>query len=159
MGVIFSRVDGRMIHGQVATTWARLLQVDEIIVVNDEIAHDETQTTLLELAIPSGTDLSVVTTDEAYDILTNEKFQGSRTMIVYRELHDVVKVVEKGFKPESINIGGMYFKEGKTQYAKALAVDQNDIDDFKMLVDNGIDVFYQVAPFNDKESIKKYIKF
>lgn len=159
MGVIFSRVDGRMIHGQVATVWARLLQVDEIIVINDEVAQDETQKTLLEFATPPGAVLTVATVDEAYETLTNERFQGSRTMIVFKRLHDAVRIVQKGYKFDSINIGGIFQEDGKTQYAKALSLDQNDINDLKMLVDSGIDVFYQVAPFHARENIKKYIKF
>lgn len=34
------RLDDRMIHGQIATKWSRVLSVDRIIVINDEAANN-----------------------------------------------------------------------------------------------------------------------
>ena len=158
MKIVLTRVDERMIHGQVMTVWARLLSVDEAIVISDYAAHDELQRTTMELSVPAGVDLTIATVDEAYEILSHAKLRGSRAMVIFKELHDVVSMVGKGYKPESLNIGGMYRKPGKTEYAKALCLDQHDIDDLKMLVDSGIDVFYQVSPMTGKESIKKYLQ-
>lgn len=157
MGIEFSRVDGRMIHGQIAIAWTRLLQIDEILVINDEVAEDETQKMLLELATPPGIDLSVCSVDEAYDIIENDEFSGNRTMLVFRKLNDAFGLVEKGIKLKSLNIGGMYHEDGKTQYAKALSLDDKDIEKLSKLSNMGIELFYQIAPMNEKENIKKYI--
>ena len=35
------RLDERLIHGQVATKWSRLLDVDRILVADDEAAENE----------------------------------------------------------------------------------------------------------------------
>ena len=48
------RVDDRLIHGQVATTWTKTLQADSIIVANDEVIHNELQIIALKLAVPAG---------------------------------------------------------------------------------------------------------
>jgi mannose/fructose/N-acetylgalactosamine-specific phosphotransferase system component IIB len=157
MSIEFSRVDGRMIHGQIAIAWTRLLQIDEILVINDEVAEDETQKMLLELATPSGIDLSVCSVDEAYDMIENDELSGNRTMLVFRKLEDAFKLVEKGIKLKSLNIGGMYHEDGKTQYAKALSLDDKDIEKLRKLSNMGIELFYQIAPMNEKENLKKYI--
>lgn len=158
MNVVFLRVDGRMIHGQVATAWARLLVIDSILVVNDEIAEDEMQKVLLELAVPGGVDLYVASVDEACRLLTEQKLIGSKSMIVFRKLQDAVRLYDKGYKFTALNLGGMYFEAGKTQYAKALCLNDSDIQDIKYIQSRGVDVFYQVAPMNEREDIKKYIK-
>lgn len=157
MSIVFSRVDGRMIHGQIAIAWTRLLQIDEILVVNDKIAEDDTQKMLLELAVPSGIDLSVCSIDEAVSMIENDELGGTRTMIVYKELNDAIKCIEKGLSISSLNIGGMYYKEGKKQYAKALCLDDNDAANIMKLINKGIEVFYQIAPMNEKEDIRKYL--
>lgn len=157
MSVVFSRVDGRMIHGQVAIAWTRLLQIDEILVINDEVAKDDTQNMLLELAVPSGIDLTVCSVDNAADMILNDELSGSRTMIVYKTLSDAIRIMEKGINVGPINIGGMYHEEGKTQYAKALCLDDNDINGLRKLRDNNVELFYQIAPMNDKEDLKKHI--
>lgn len=157
MGIEFSRVDGRMIHGQIAIAWTRLLQIDEILVINDEVAEDETQKMLLELATPSGIDLSVCSVDEAYDIIENDELSGNHTMLIFRKLNDAFRLVEKGIKLKSLNIGGMYHEDGKTQYAKALSLNDKDIEELRKLSNMGIELFYQIAPMNEKENLKKYI--
>jgi mannose/fructose/N-acetylgalactosamine-specific phosphotransferase system component IIB len=157
MSIVFSRVDGRMIHGQVAIAWTRLLQIDEILVINDEVAKDDTQNMLLELAVPSGIDLTVCSVDDAADMILNDELSGSRTMIVYKTLSDAIRIMEKGINAGPINIGGMYHEEGKTQYAKALCLDDNDINGLRKLRDNNVELFYQIAPMNDKEDLKKHI--
>lgn len=158
MNVVFLRVDGRMIHGQVATAWTRLLLIDSILVINDEIAEDEMQKVLLELAVPGGVDLYVASVDEAYKLLTDQKLMGSKSMIVFRRLQDAVRLYNKGYEYTDLNIGGMYFEADKTQYAKALCLNDGDIQDIKYILGRGVDVFYQVAPMNEREDIKKYIK-
>lgn len=158
MSVVFSRIDGRMIHGQIAIAWTRLLQIDEILVINDSVAEDETQKMLLELATPAGIDLSVLSVDEAYDMISNDELSDGNTMILFKTLQDALALTEKGVHLESINIGGMYHAEGKTQYAKALSLDEKDLEDLKKLASYGMELFYQVAPMNEKENIKKYVK-
>lgn len=157
MSIVFSRVDSRMIHGQIAIAWTRLLQIDEILVINDEVSEDETLKMLLELATPSGIDLSVCSIDGAYDIIQHDELLGNRTMLVFKNLNDAVELVEKGIKLVSLNIGGMYHEDGKTQYAKALSLNDEDIEKLSKLSNSGIELFYQIAPMNEKESLKKYI--
>lgn len=158
MNVVFLRVDGRMIHGQVAVAWTRLLGIDSILVVNDEAAEDETQKMLLELAVPGGVDLYVASVDEAYNLLTEQKLIGTKSMVVFRKLQDAVRLYNRGYEFTALNIGGMYFEGGKTQYAKALCLNEGDIGEIKYILSRGVEVFYQVAPMNEKEDIKKYIK-
>lgn len=157
MSIIFSRVDGRMIHGQVAIAWTRLLSVDEIVVINDAVAGDDTQTMLLELATPSGVDLKICTVEEAVELIEEDELEGSNTMIIYKNIKDAVKITEAGIEIGSLNIGGVYFAEGKTKYSKALCLDSEDIEDLKYLKTKGVDMFYQVAPMNEKESLAKYV--
>lgn len=157
MNIVFSRIDGRMIHGQVAIAWTRILQIDEILVINDEVAEDDTQSMLLELAVPSGISLSICRVDDATNMILNDELSGSRTMIIYKTLDDAVRLMEKGINVGPINIGGMYHEEGKTQYAKALCLDENDIHKLKKLKYNNVELFYQIAPMNEKEDLKKYI--
>lgn len=37
------RVDDRLIHGQIALTWPKALQINHIIVANDKASKDKTQ--------------------------------------------------------------------------------------------------------------------
>ena len=39
--LVLTRIDSRLIHGQVMTKWVNQVQANKIIVVSDELANDE----------------------------------------------------------------------------------------------------------------------
>ena len=67
------RVDDRLIHGQVATTWTKTLQADSIIVANDEVIHNELQIIALKLAVPAGMKVAIRSVEDAIGLLQNPK--------------------------------------------------------------------------------------
>lgn len=157
MGNVHLRVDGRMIHGQVANAWSRLLKTDEILVIDDEVAVDETQVMLLEFAVPPGIDFTMCTVDSGYDLLFNNKTDSKNVFVIFKKLSSAVELYNKGYEFEELNIGGMYYENNKKQYDKALFLDEKDIEDIKYLLDKGVEVYYQTAPMNKKVSITKFI--
>lgn len=157
MAKLHFRVDERMIHGQVANAWSRLLKTEEILVVDDEVAKDETQVMLLEFAVPAGIDFRMCTVDQAFDMLSNNKLSGEHVLVIFKKLHSAVMLIEKGFKFDSLNVGGLYFEKNKKQYDKALYMDDKDIKDIKLLLESEMEVYYQAAPMNVKSDIKNYI--
>jgi len=48
--------------------------------------------------------------------------------------------VEEGVNITSVNIGGMAFRQGKTQVNNAVSVDAKDIEAFKKLNERGIEL-------------------
>ena len=47
MKINLCRIDDRLIHGQVATVWAKEANAERIIVCSDEVAKDDIRKTLL----------------------------------------------------------------------------------------------------------------
>ncbi|QZQ47931.1 PTS mannose/fructose/sorbose transporter subunit IIB [Pediococcus acidilactici] len=41
MEILLARVDSRLLHGQVATAWAKKVKPNRILVVSDSVAEDE----------------------------------------------------------------------------------------------------------------------
>ncbi|WP_312927914.1 PTS sugar transporter subunit IIB, partial [Pseudescherichia sp.] len=50
------------------------------------------------------------------------------------------RLVDEGVKITSVNIGGMAFRQGKTQVNNAVSVDEQDIAAFKKLNAQGIEL-------------------
>lgn len=61
-------------------------------------------------------------------------------MLLFTNPTDVLRVVEGGVKIDSVNIGGIAYREGKTMVTNAVSVDQQDIDAFKQLAAMGIEL-------------------
>ena len=49
MSIIVGRVDDRLIHGQVATSWIRGQNIQVVVLVDDKIAANKTQISILKV--------------------------------------------------------------------------------------------------------------
>ncbi|WP_435953263.1 PTS mannose transporter subunit IIAB [Dryocola sp. BD626] len=140
MNIGLARIDDRLIHGQVATRWTKETNVTRIIVVSDEVAADTVRKTLLTQVAPPGVTAHVVDVAKMIRVYNNPKYAGDRVMLLFTNPTDVERVVEGGVKITSVNIGGMAFRQGKTQVNNAISVDEKDIEAFKKLNARGIEL-------------------
>ncbi|MBS0056430.1 PTS mannose transporter subunit IIAB [Yersinia sp. Marseille-Q3913] len=134
------RIDDRLIHGQVATRWTKETNVSRIIVVSDEVAADKMRSTLLKQVAPPGVTAHVVDVEKAIRVYNNPKYAKDRVMLLFTNPTDVVRLVEAGVDIKSVNIGGMAFRQGKTQVNNAVSVDEKDIEAFNKLNARGIEL-------------------
>ncbi|RJF55765.1 PTS mannose transporter subunit IIAB [Serratia inhibens] len=140
MKIGLARIDDRLIHGQVATRWTKETNVSRIIVISDEVAADHVRKTLLTQVAPPGVTAHVVDVAKAIRVWDNPKYAGDRVMLLFTNPTDVWRLVEAGVDIKSVNIGGMAFRQGKTQVNNAVSVDEKDIEAFKKLNDRGIEL-------------------
>ncbi|MGK3224538.1 PTS mannose transporter subunit IIAB [Enterobacter soli] len=140
MVIGLARIDDRLIHGQVATRWTKETNVKRIIVVSDEVAADKVRSTLLTQVAPPGVTAHVVDIAKMLRVYNNPKYAGERVMLLFTNPTDVERIVEGGVKITSVNIGGMAFRQGKTQVNNAISVDEKDIEAFNKLNARGIEL-------------------
>lgn len=140
MVIGLARIDDRLIHGQVATRWTKETNVRRIIVVSDEVAADTVRKTLLTQVAPPGVTAHVVDVAKMIRVYNNPKYAGERVMLLFTNPTDVERIVEGGVKITSVNIGGMAFRQGKTQVNNAISIDAKDIEAFNKLNARGIEL-------------------
>jgi PTS system mannose-specific IIB component len=140
MVIGLARIDDRLIHGQVATRWTKETNVTRIIVVSDEVAADNVRKTLLTQVAPPGVTAHVVDVAKMIRVYNNPKYAGERVMLLFTNPTDVLRIVEEGVKITTVNIGGMAYRQGKTQVNNAVSVDEKDIAAFKKLNERNIEL-------------------
>ncbi|MGK9468621.1 PTS mannose transporter subunit IIAB [Pantoea agglomerans] len=140
MKIGLTRIDDRLIHGQVATRWTKETNVQRIIVVSDEVANDHVRKTLLTQVAPPGVTAHVVDVDKMVRVWNNPKYGQDRVMLLFTNPTDVLRVVEQGVDIKTVNIGGMAFRQGKTQVNNAVSVDEKDIAAFRKLNERNIEL-------------------
>ncbi|WP_318365128.1 PTS mannose transporter subunit IIAB [Enterobacter sp.] len=140
MVIGLARIDDRLIHGQVATRWTKETNVQRIIVVSDEVAADTVRKTLLTQVAPPGVTAHVVDVAKMIRVYNNPKYAGERIMLLFTNPTDVLRLVEEGVKITTVNIGGMAYRQDKTQVNNAVSVDETDIEAFKKLDARGIEL-------------------
>jgi fructose PTS system EIIB component len=154
--ICFSRIDDRLIHGQVVTTWVNMHKIEQIIVLNDKIAGDKTQKNILSMAAPQGIKVKAFPIKKFGEIIKTTPIT-RRTMLLFTTSTDVLEAVENGVSIDKLNIGGMRFQEGRTRLTKALAVTEEEREAFVKLLDKGIDISVQMVPNDEKVDLKGVI--
>lgn len=140
MNIVLARIDDRLIHGQVATVWAKESKCERIIICNDEISKNEIRKTLLKQVAPPGIKSSVVDIEKAIKVYKNPKYEGVKVLYLFTNPADVLRMVNGGVNIKSVNVGGMSFKAGKRQITGAVSIDDNDVEAFKKLHEKGIEL-------------------
>ncbi|OOF66840.1 PTS sugar transporter subunit IIB [Rodentibacter sp. Ppn85] len=155
--ICFSRIDDRLIHGQVVTTWVNLFKVEQIVVLNDKLATDQTQKNILAMAAPQGIKVVVLTIEKFAEIYQT-KGLSRRTMLLFTNSIDVLSTVNADVPINELNVGGMRFQEGRTQLTKALSVTNEERSAFQQLLDKGVTVTIQMVPNDEKVNLTEVIK-
>ncbi|OUQ55603.1 PTS fructose transporter subunit IIB [Tyzzerella sp. An114] len=140
MKINLCRIDDRLIHGQVATVWAKEANAERIIICSDEVANDDIRKTLLLQVGPPGVKVSVVDIAKAIRVYNNPKYENDTVFFLFVCPQDVLRMIEGGVPIRSVNIGGMAFKTGKTQITKAVSVDESDKDAFRKMHEMGVEL-------------------
>lgn len=158
MDVRLARIDDRLIHGQVASVWPKLLSVNRILVVNDEAAQGTLTKTLLKQAAPPGVKVNVITVDKMIQIFPDEKYADFKAMLLFKNPQDVAYIVKGGVGLTSVNIGRMSFSDGKKMITTAVAVDQQDVAAFQYLTAQGIELEVRKLASDTKEDLMYLLK-
>jgi PTS system N-acetylgalactosamine-specific IIB component len=156
MDIQLIRIDDRLIHGQVVVGWVKALGIERLVVVNDAIARNSMQKTLMEMAVPSGLKVSFYTVEEAVkNCRPNEPRE--KALLLFSSPVDVLEFNRKGGALSTINVGGMHYCEGKQQVSKTVCVNEGDIAAFRELKKQGIELEVRAVPGDVRESLDKYV--
>lgn len=74
MSIIAVRVDGRLVHGQVANLWTTKLNISRIMVVDNDIVNNDIEKSGLKLATPAGVKLSVLPVEKVVNNILAGKY-------------------------------------------------------------------------------------
>ena len=155
--IVLTRIDNRLVHGQVATQWCGAIGANLILVANDEVAGN---------SLRQGPDehgcsfiCSYALLDHQKTIDTIHKASAKQLIfIVCENPQDVVKLVEGGVPIKKVNIGNMHMADGKRQVAGSVAVDDSDVAAFKRLQELGVELEIRRVPTEHAESTDKLFK-
>ncbi|MDN6251092.1 MAG: PTS sugar transporter subunit IIB [Lactobacillus sp.] len=157
MSIVFSRIDDRLIHGQVVTTWANMHRIEQIIILNDKVAGDKTQKNILKMSAPQGIKVQAFPVEKFGEIIKSNPIT-RRTMLLFTTSTDVVRALQVGVPIDELNIGGMRFQEGRQRLSKALAVTEEEKQAFKDLLDKGLNITIQMVPNDEKVNLEEVIQ-
>ncbi len=145
MPIVLARIDDRLIHGQVVTSWTRGMNINVIIIVDDDIAVDKMQLDVLKLTTPPGVQLFATSVDNFIERFKNKVFDKYVVMIVFKDPTALRQITEKGVKldVDFINVGGIRYRAGRVQLTNAVSCSPQEIEDLLFIHNFGYKLEYR----------------
>lgn len=156
--IIAARIDGRLVHGQVANLWTTKLNITRIMVVDDEVATNDVEKSGLKMATPTGVKLSVLPIEKAVNNILAGKYDSQRLLIIAKSPEYFVTLMEKGVPIEEINIGNMSQTDETRSVTRSINVTNEDVENFKTLNEKGVHLISQMVPNDKAEDFMSLLK-
>ena len=153
MQIPLLRIDSRLIHGQVATSWAKAVKCDAIFAISDEVASDPLRSKLLLQVAPAHLQSYVITVDKAIKVWHNPMYADRKVLWLVTKPGDIVRLIEGGVDIKQVNVGGMTHREGCKLISQAVAVDADDVAAFKRLHEMGVKMTLQQLATSPAEDV------
>lgn len=150
---VLARIDTRLLHGQVATGWTKATQPNRIIVVSDNVAHDELRKNLITQAAPPGVRANVVPIDKMIQVAKDPRFGNTKALLLFETPEDALRAIEGGVDIKTLNVGSMAHSEGKVAVNKVLSFNKEDVETFEKLKDLGVEFDVRKVPTDSKENM------
>lgn len=149
--ILLTRIDNRLVHGQVGNSWVGATGCNLIVVADDQAANDPIQQSLMKMTADStGVGIRFFTLQKTIDII-GKASASQKIFIVVRTPADARKLVEGGVPIDKLCIGNMHVGPGKRVSNEAhVYVDDKDLDDLRAIRKRGVDVYIQIAPGDRK---------
>jgi Phosphotransferase system, mannose/fructose/N-acetylgalactosamine-specific component IIB len=145
MPINVARIDDRLIHGQVITTWVKNYDIEQVLVINNKVANDKVQQSVLTMSAPPGLKVLVFGVQEFIEILKKTTIK-KRTMLLFTNSIDVDALVDGGLPLEKLNVGGMRMQDGRHQLSRAVSVTPEEEQAFRNLIAKNVIVEVQMVP-------------
>lgn len=152
--IVLTRIDNRLIHGQVATQWSGNIGANLLLVANEDVASNAMRQGLMDMAAPSYAQTRYWSIQKTIDTI-HKASDKQKIFLICENPQDVLKLVEGGVPIKKVNIGNMHMAAGKRQVAGSVAVDDNDVAAFKRLQELGVELEIRRVPQEGAENISK----
>ena len=155
--IVMTRVDARLVHGQVAGRWIKILKADKVVIVEDEVAKDDFMVEMFNLVAPPGCEIICYTLEEGLAEWNKDKFGTGNTIILFKYPKTAEQAWRAGLKYESLNVAQVPMAPGRVRVHNTMHLSQEEMDYLSKLADDGVNVYNQAVPEDAQTPVKEAI--
>lgn len=156
--IVFSRIDSRLIHGQVAAKWTTKFQITRILVIDEASAHDPFLNNMLCSVAPAGTKVIVADPKTAADMFKDEKLNDGRYMLLFKDVKNVQEAYAEGLKLKELNVGNLPLGVGTKTVLRSISMTEKDAERLKHCAEGGMNIYFQIYPEDKNASLEQILK-
>ncbi len=144
--IALTRIDDRLIHGQVVTAWVKQTNANQIVIVDDPLTKDMFMQRILRSAAPAGITVQVMSRENGAAWLKEDSPAGEGVIILVKGPEALEYLLDAGVKLPVIVLGGMGNKPGRKKFNKNVSASDEEVECLKRLEQKGSTVQFQLVP-------------
>lgn len=149
--IVLTRIDNRLIHGQIVGEWAGCVGANLLVVVDDEVAANEVEKSVMSIAAQSlGLDSRFFTIEQTINTI-HKASSSQKILLICKTPATLRKLIDGGVNIDIVNIGNMHFSEGKKSISEKVYVDDKDLDDLNYIKSKVKEIYIRDTPNSKKE--------
>lgn len=155
--ILVTRIDDRLIHGQVVTAWIKQYPINKILIIDNELSKNKLMGRIYKAAAPVGIEVVIMDQEMAEGFLKEDPGLKENLMILVKVPQALEKLIGNGISIDKIILGGMGAKPGRKTFNRNVSANEQETECFKRIIERGVEIYYQLVP-NDKEvNIRKML--
>ncbi len=140
MKIVITKVDERLIHGQLIKTWYTANSISHILIVDSELVEDVFMTNVYKALAPLSLRVEVLTVDGIMRFLEEHAHEEGRILLLARTLTPIAQLTEAGFRPKQVIMADRKYFPNK------IPISDEDKRNINRLADLDISVVAQEFP-------------
>ncbi|NVF11180.1 PTS sugar transporter subunit IIB [Anaerococcus sp. AGMB00486] len=143
--VVLTRIDDRLLHGQVSKKWLNEVKANTIIVADDKIAEDSEKIKILNVATPIGIKSYFLSIADAIDKLKHLE-EDIRAILLVENTKSALEIIDKGLNIDKINLGNQRRRIDTKEITPSIYLKDEEIKDLEKIEEKGIKVMILTLP-------------
>lgn len=160
--VVLTRIDERLLHGQVCTKWMQATHANVIVLADDDLVKDKFTCKIFMGMKPAGAELKILTVDEAIAYLKEDSPANEKIMLLTKCAQSFLRMNEQGVVYEKIICGSAAVSGStygkRTRLIRDLYASESEKEAMRALIGRGTGMVYQLAIDNAPVDLTKLLK-
>lgn len=154
-----TRVDFRLIHGQIVVKWCTFFEVNKIVVIDNAVAGDEFMLRVYASAVPAGVSVKAYDEEKALRLWNKNRFgDGKKVLILFKDLDTCYRMIQSGMDLKAVQLGGVPRMDDRKTIKRAVFLGEKEMQYLKELDAMGVDISAQLVPEDSKYNYSDIVK-
>ena len=150
MTLVWSRVDSKLIHGQIAAAWVPYLKAEVIVVADGDTAGDSTAQRIMRLGLPPEISQAHFRPLAGLaEFLAGPELAEKRVLLIFKSLADALEAVAAGLDLGLLNLGNQLDRLSRDlgrRLSETFFARPEELADLARLQGRGLSVILQSVP-------------
>lgn len=142
-----ARIDKRLLHATVALNWNQFIDADNVLIVDPDYVNDPFIADVMQLCLPKTMKVKIFTIEQFLAYINEGR--NIKAMVIFPNLSIACDALKAGFRTKEIQMpypaSRMMIKSLSDYFS------EEDIEKIRYIQSQGIRMFFQTAPFDNKD--------